>query len=184
MLSILSTNQIRLLLYSHSVMSNSLRPHDCPMLGFPVLHYIPELAQTHVHWFGDTIQPSHPLSPPSSPAFNLSQLQGLFQWVGSSHQVAKYYSFSFSISPSNIQGWFLFRLTGLMSLLSSGFSRVFSNTTVQKHQFLELSLLCGPTLTSRHYYWTNHSLPEAPFCTLFPLLVVCFEKWVIYGGAC
>ena len=55
---------------------------------------------THVHWIGDAIQPSHPLSPPS-PALNLSQHEGLFQWVSSSHQVAKYWSFSFSISPSN-----------------------------------------------------------------------------------
>ena len=64
-------------------------PKDFSMPGFPVLHYLPEFAQTHVHWVGDNIQPSHPLSSPSLPAFNLSQNQGLFQWVGSSHQVAK-----------------------------------------------------------------------------------------------
>ena len=64
-------------------------PRNCSMLGFPILHYLPEFAKTHVHWVGDTIQPSHPLSSPSPPAFNLSQHQGLFQWVGSSHQVAK-----------------------------------------------------------------------------------------------
>ena len=57
--------------------------------GFPVHHHLPELAQTHVHWVSDVIQPSPPLSPPSPPAFHLSQHQGLFQWVGSSHQVAK-----------------------------------------------------------------------------------------------
>ena len=57
--------------------------------GFPVLHHLPEFAQTHVHWVSDVIQPSHPLSPPSPPAFNLSQHQGLFQWVCSSHQMAK-----------------------------------------------------------------------------------------------
>ena len=62
---------------------------NCPMPGFPVPHCIPEWAQTHVHWVGDVIQPSHPLFPPSPLAFNLSQLQGLFQWVDSSHQVAK-----------------------------------------------------------------------------------------------
>ena len=60
---------------------------DCSMLGFPVHHQFPELAQTHVHWVSDAIQPSHPLSSPSPPAFNLSQNQGLFQWVSSSHQV-------------------------------------------------------------------------------------------------
>ena len=57
--------------------------------GFPVLHYLLEFAQTHVHWVGDAIQPSHPLLSPSPPALNLSQHQGIFQWVGSSHQVVK-----------------------------------------------------------------------------------------------
>ena len=76
-------------------------PMDCSTPGFHVLHYLLELAQTHVHWVADAIQPSHPLSTPSLPPFNLSQHQGLFQWVSSSHQVAKYGSFSFSISPSN-----------------------------------------------------------------------------------
>ena len=62
---------------------------DCSMPGFLALHYLLELAQVHVHWFGDAIQPSHPLSFPSPPAFNLSQNQDLSQRVGSSHQVAK-----------------------------------------------------------------------------------------------
>ena len=62
---------------------------DCSTPGFPVLHYLPELAQTHVHWVGDAIQPSHPLLSPSPSALNLSQHQGLFQWVSSSHQVAE-----------------------------------------------------------------------------------------------
>ena len=64
-------------------------PMDCSTPGFPVFHYLPEFAQTHVHWIGDAIQPSHPLSSASPPALNLSQQQGLFQWVGFSHQVAK-----------------------------------------------------------------------------------------------
>ena len=59
------------------------------MLGFPILHYLPELAQTQVHRVSDAIQPSHPLSSPSLPSLNLSQHQGLFQQVGSSYQVAK-----------------------------------------------------------------------------------------------
>ena len=63
-------------------------PMDCSTPAFPVLHYIPEFAQTHVHRVGDAVQPSHTLSSPS-PAFNLSQHQGLFQWVGFSHRVAK-----------------------------------------------------------------------------------------------
>ena len=61
---------------------------DCCTPGFPVLHSLSEFAQTHVHWVGDTIQPSHPVSSPSPPAFSLSQHKGLFQWVGSSHHAA------------------------------------------------------------------------------------------------
>ena len=73
---------------------------DCSTLGLHVHHQLPEFTQTNVHGVGDVIQPSHPLSSPSPP-FNLSQHQGLFKWVSSSQQVAKYSSFSFSISPSN-----------------------------------------------------------------------------------
>ena len=76
-------------------------PVDCSMPGFLVLHHLPELAQIHVHWVGDAIQPSHPLSSPSPPAFSLSQHQGLFQWVSFRIRWPKYWSFSFSISPSN-----------------------------------------------------------------------------------
>ena len=63
-------------------------PMDCSIPGSPVLHHLPEFAQTHVHWIGDAIRPSHPLSPPSPPALNLSQHQGIFQWVSSLHQAA------------------------------------------------------------------------------------------------
>ena len=68
-------------------------PMDCTTPGFPVHHHLPELPQTHVHWVGDTIQPSHPLSSPSPPAFNHLQHQGVFQRVSSSHQVAKVLEF-------------------------------------------------------------------------------------------
>ena len=78
-------------------------PIDCSMPGFPVHYQLLELAQTHVHWVSDAIQPSHPLFSPSPPAFNLSQHLGLFQPVSSSHQVAKFFliKWSFSITPSN-----------------------------------------------------------------------------------
>ena len=85
-------------------------PQSCPtlcdsmdfsMTGLPVHHQLLEFTQTHVHWVSNAIQPSHPLSSPSPPSLNLSLHQGLFQWVSSSHQVAKYWSFSFHISPSN-----------------------------------------------------------------------------------
>ena len=68
-------------------------PMDCSTPGFPVHHQLPKLTQTHVHRVDVAIQPSHPLSLPSSPALNLSQHQGLFQWVSSSHQVAKVLEF-------------------------------------------------------------------------------------------
>ena len=74
---------------------------NCSMPVFPVHHKLLDLAQIHVHWVGDAIQPSHPLSSPSPPSLNLSQNQGLFTWVSSSHQVVKYWSFSFNISPTN-----------------------------------------------------------------------------------
>ena len=69
--------------------STLCNPMDCSTPGFPVHHQHLKLAQTHVHWIGDAIQPSHPLSSPFPPAFNLSQHQGLFQWVSPLHQVAK-----------------------------------------------------------------------------------------------
>ena len=75
--------------FSRWVVSDSLRLHGLQHASLPVHHQLPELTQTHVHWVGDAIQPSHLLSSPSPPAFNLSQHQGLFQWVSSSHQVAK-----------------------------------------------------------------------------------------------
>ena len=74
---------------------------DCKLAGFPVHHQLQELAQTHVRWVGDDVQPSHPLSSPSPPAFNLSQHQGLFQWVSLPIRCPKYWSYSFSISPSS-----------------------------------------------------------------------------------
>ena len=76
-------------------------PMDCSTPGLPVHHQLLEFTQTHVHWVGDAIQPPHPLSSPSSPAFSLSQHQGLFKWVSSLHRWLKYWSFSFNISPSN-----------------------------------------------------------------------------------
>ena len=88
------SSQLESVQFSHSVMSDSLRPHGLQHTpGLPVHHQLPELTQTHVYWVGDAIQPSHPLSSPSPPAFNFSQHQGFFQWVSSSHQVAKVLEF-------------------------------------------------------------------------------------------
>ena len=111
-------------------------PMNCSTLGLPVHHQLLESNQTHVHRVSDAIQPSHPLSSPSPPALNLSQHQGLLKWVSSSHQVAKVLEFqSTSVPPMNTQDWSPLGWTGWISLKSRGLSRVFSNTTVQKHQF-------------------------------------------------
>ena len=103
---------VLLLLFSHSVMSNSLKPMDCSMPGFPVLHYIPEFAQTHAHCVGDTIQPTHPLLLSSPFTFNLYQHQGLshLSWLLSGGQSTGA-SASASVLPMNIQGWFPLGLT-------------------------------------------------------------------------
>ena len=109
---------------------------DCSTPGLPVLAYLLELAKTHVHQISDAIQPSHPQSPPSSPALNPSQHKVLSNEMTLRIGWAKYWSFIFSsVLPINIQSSFPLGLIGLISLQSKGLSRVFSNTTVQKHQF-------------------------------------------------
>ena len=114
--------------------------HSMP--GLPVHHQLPESTQTHVHWVGDAIQPSHPLSSPSPPAFNLSQHQGLFKWVSSSQAGGQSIGVSASTSVLLVdtQDWSPLGWTGWISLQSKGLSRVFSNTTVQKHQFFSAQL--------------------------------------------
>ena len=96
--------------FSHSVVSNSLRPHESQHARPPVHHQLPEFTQTHVHRVGDAIQPSHPLSSPSPPAPNPSQHQGLYQWVNCSHEVAKVLEFhlqhhSFQRTPKTDLVW-------------------------------------------------------------------------------
>ena len=114
---------------------------DCSTPGFPVHHQLLEVTQTSVHWVSDAIWPFRPLSSPSPLAFNLSQHQGLSnEWV--LHiRWPKYRSFSFSISPfKEYSALISFRLTGWTSLQSKGLSKVFSNSTVQKHQFFGAQL--------------------------------------------
>ena len=112
--------------------------------ALPVYHQLPEFTQTHVHRVSDAIQPSHPLPSPS-PAPNPSQHQFFpmsqhFAWGGQSIGV----SASASVLPMNIQGWFPLELTGLISLQSKGLSRVFSSTTIWKHQFFSFQLSLWP----------------------------------------
>ena len=112
-----------------------LDPMDWRTPGFPVHHQLPELAQTHVHQVGNAIQPSRPLLFPSPSTFNRSQDQ--FFTSGDQNIGV---SASASVLPMSIQDWFLLGLTGWISLQFKGLSRVFSNTTVQKHQFFGAQL--------------------------------------------
>ena len=134
-------------------------PLDCSRQGFPVHHQLPELVQTHVNWVSDAIPPSHSLSSPSPPAFDLSQHQSLFQWVTSLHQVAKV--LEFQLQHQSFQ-W-LFRTDFLYHWLvwcpcSPKDSQESSPTPEFKSiNSLALSLLYGPTFTSIHDYWKNHS---------------------------
>ena len=111
-------------------------PMECSTPGFPVHHQLPEVLQTLVHWVGDAIQPSHPLSSPSPPAFKLSQNRyfPMSQFFASDDQTIGV-SASASVLSMNIKDWFPLEWTNWISLQSKGLSRVFSNTTVQKHQF-------------------------------------------------
>ena len=112
-------------------------PMSCSMSGFPVLHCLLEFAQIHFHWVSDAIQPSYLLSPASPPAFNLSQHQGLFQWGGSLHQVAKALNFSFSISPSSeYSGLISFRIDWFHLLTVQGTLKSF----LQHHRLKALIL--------------------------------------------
>ena len=135
-------------------------PKDCSRLGFPVHHQLPEFTQTHVHWIGDAIQPSYPLSSPSPPAFNLSQHLGLFKWVSFSHQVAKV--LEFQLQHQSFQ-WIL--RTDFLSDRQNGSpcSPRDSQQSSPKPQFKSInsstfSFLYSPTLTSIHDYWKTIAL--------------------------
>ena len=135
-------------------------PMICSTSGLPVHHQLSEFTQTHVHWVGDAIQPSHPLSSPSPPAPNPSQHQSLFQWVNSSHQVAKVLEFQ-------LQHHSLWRnpradllQNGLVGSPCSPRDSQESSPTPQFKSINSsvLSFLHSPTLTSMHDHWKNHSL--------------------------
>ena len=123
-------------------------PRNCSTPGFPVLHQLPELAQTHVHWVGDVIQPSHPLSSPSPPAFNLSQHQ-VFSNESVLHiRWPKYWSFSFSICPSN-------DYSGLISFRIGWFDLLAVQGTLKsllQHDSSKASILC----TQRSSWFNSH----------------------------
>ena len=114
-------------------------PMNCSTLGLPIHHQLPESTQTHVHCVGDAIQPFHPLSSHSPPALNPSQHQGLLKWVSLLHQVAKVLEFQLQ-HPMNTPDWSPLEWIGWIFSQSKGLWRVFSNTTVQKHQFFRAQL--------------------------------------------
>ena len=129
-------------------------PMDCSTPGFPVPHQLLEFAQVHIHWTGDAIQPSH-----ASVILFSSCLQ--YFWASGSFPMSQIFasggqsigaSASASVLPVNIQGWFPLGLTGLIALQSKGLSRLFSSTTVWRHQFLVLWLLYVQLL---HLYLTT-----------------------------
>ena len=137
-----TSNSFWEVLFNRSVVSNSLRPMDCSTPGFPVLHYLPEFVQTHVHWVCDAIQPTCPVIPfsyclqsfPASGSFPVSRLFASGgQSIGASVLA--------SVLPMNIQGWFLLGLTVLIFLLSKGLSESYPSTTIGKHQFFGTAFL-------------------------------------------
>ena len=135
--------------FSCSVILNSLWPTRLQHTRLSCPSPTPRVYSNSCHWVGDAIQPSHPLLSPTPPTFNLSQHQGLFKWVSSSHQVAKI--LEFQLQHQSFQ-W-IFRTEDWLDLLQSkGLSRVFSNTTVLKHQFFgpQLSLYSNSHINTWH----------------------------------
>ena len=132
---------------------------DCSTPGFPVYHQLLELDQTHVHQVGDAIQPPHPLLSPSPPAFNFPSIR-----VFSSESVfhirwPKYWSFIFSISPSNEYSRLIsFKIDWFDFLAVQGALKSSPTPQFKSINSSALSFLHRPTLTSTHDYWKNHSL--------------------------
>ena len=137
---------------------------DCSTPSFPVLHYLPEFAQTHFHWVGDAIQSPHPLLSPSPPTLNLSQHQSLFKWVSSSHQVAKV--LELQLQHQSFQ-W-IFRTDFLQDgLVGSPCSPRDSQESSLAPQFKSINSSVfnfhySPTLTSIHDYWKKQLWLDGP----------------------
>ena len=140
--------------FSHSVVSNSLRPHECSMPGLPVHHQLPEFTQTHVYQVGDAFQPSHSRSFPSPPAPNPSQHQRFYNELTLCMRWPQYWSFSFSISPSNEHpGLVSFRIDWLDLLAVQGTCKSLvqhhsSKTSILQHSALLMVQLSHPHMTT------------------------------------
>ena len=108
---------------------------DCGTPGFPVPHHLPKFAQVHVHCIDNAIQPFHPLTPTSPSSSVFPSIRDFSDELAVHIRWPKYWSFSFSISPSNEYSRLISLKIDLISLLSKGLSRVFSSTTARRHQF-------------------------------------------------
>ena len=140
-------------------------PRDCSTPGLSLPHHLPKFVHVHVHCISDAIQPSHLLTPCSPSALNFSQHQGLFQWVNCSHQITKYWSFSFSISPSNkYSGLISFRINWSDLLAVQGILESLLQYLSLKASPSALYLLYGPVLTTVCDHWKDHSLDCADLC--------------------
>ena len=138
---------------------------NCSTPDFPVHHQLPELAQTRVRQVRDALQPYYLLSSPSSPAFNLSQHQGLSEWISSLHQVANVLELQLQHHPSNEYSWLIsFRIDWFIFLQSKGLSRIFPSNTILKHQFfgtqpsLRSNSHIGTWLLEKPKFWLNGPL--------------------------
>ena len=142
------------MLFSYSVMSESLRPPELQHASFPILRYLLEFAQTHVHWVSDAIQPFHPLLPPSLLALSLPEHQGLSQWLTLCIPWPKYWSFSFSTSASNeYSGLVSFRtdwldLLAVQGTLKSLSQHCSSKASVLQHSAFFMVHLSHPYMTT------------------------------------
>ena len=165
-------------------MSDSLQPHGLQHARLPCPLSTPELAQTHVYCVSDAIQPSHPLSSPSPPAFNLPQHQGLFQWVSSLHQVAK--ALEFQLQHQSFQWTVSFSMDWLGLLAVQGTLK----SLLQHHSSKASVLWCSTffiVALSHPYMTTGKTIQDdilkIKMFTLFHLYneywpPVCFQHWV------
>ena len=157
-------------------------PMACNMPGYSVLYHLLEFAQTHIYRVSDATQPSHPLPPPSLPALNLSQYQGLSQWVSSSNQVAKV--LEFQLQHQSFQWIFRvdFLLDGLVWSCCPKDSQESSPAPeLGSTNSLVLNLVYGPTFTFIHDYWKNHSSDSMNLCWHWHWEV---DDSLLWGTAC
>ena len=151
---------------------------DCSTPGFPVLHHLPELDQTHVHWVSDAIQPSHPLSSSSPPAFNFSQHQGLFKWVSLSWSTGV--SASASVPFNEYLGLIPSRMNWLDLLAVQGTQASSPTLQLKSINSSAFSLLYGPTLTSICDYKNKHKFDSWTFISkVMSLLLDMLSRFVI-----